>query len=221
MILRHAACDLRAYRRAPLRLGGGYSLSVHWSNSSMSLRCRFSTLTARSWPGTDPMRRAGGSMRFPALVPRSPPLWSPASLIRRLSDLDGILPPGLGWCRSNIRAGARTSSAASANRAIAICGACSRQARWPSSAMPKILSGRTKDQNIGYIAEYLTAGGSDRRRSNALRRHCTYVFTTGGIGPTHGDTPILRGEGVRRADRQRSARARHPARMGEDDRRLR
>ena len=117
MILRHAACDLRAYRRAPLRLGGGYSLSVHWSNSSMSLRCRFSTLTARSWPGTDPMRRAGGSMRFPALVPRSPPLWSPASLIRRLSDLDGIFPPGLGWCRSNIRAGARTSSAASANRA--------------------------------------------------------------------------------------------------------
>ena len=56
-------------------------------------------------------------MRFPALVPRSPPLWSPASLIRRLSDLDGIFPPGLGWCRSNIRAGARTSSAASANRA--------------------------------------------------------------------------------------------------------
>src|SRR6516164_9499612 len=53
------------------------------------------------------MRRAGGSMRFPALVPRSPPLWSPALLIRRLSDLDGIFPPGLGWCRSNTRAGAR------------------------------------------------------------------------------------------------------------------
>ena len=32
-------------------------------------------------------------MRFPALVPRSPPLWSPASLIRRLSDLGGILMP--------------------------------------------------------------------------------------------------------------------------------
>ena len=52
-------------------------------------------------------------MRFPALVPRSPPLRSPASLIRRLSDLDGIFPPGLGWCRSNTRAGARASSAAS------------------------------------------------------------------------------------------------------------
>src|SRR5262249_13694773 len=78
---------------------------------------------------TDPMRRANGWMRFLVLVPRSPPLWSPASLIRRLSDLDGIFPPGLGSCRSNTRAGARTSSAVSANRAIAICAACSRQAR--------------------------------------------------------------------------------------------
>src|SRR5262245_62680559 len=69
----------------------------------------------------------------------------------------------------------------------------------------KILSGRTKDQNIGYIAEYLTAVGIDLKEVrmvgneeraivdalNELRRRCTYVFTTGGIGPTHGDiTPI-------------------------------
>jgi molybdenum cofactor synthesis domain-containing protein len=65
----------------------------------------------------------------------------------------------------------------------------------------RILSGRTKDQNIGYIAEYLTAVGiglkevrvvGDEERAivdalNALRHRCTYVFTTGGIGPTHGD----------------------------------
>jgi molybdenum cofactor synthesis domain-containing protein len=65
----------------------------------------------------------------------------------------------------------------------------------------KILSGRTKDQNIGYIAEYLTALGidltevrvvGDEERAivdalNALRHRCTYVFTTGGIGPTHDD----------------------------------
>jgi len=65
----------------------------------------------------------------------------------------------------------------------------------------KILSGRTKDQNIGYIAEYLTAVGIDLKEVrvvgnqeraivdalNELRRRCTYVFTTGGIGPTHGD----------------------------------
>jgi transposase len=37
---------------------------------------------------------------------------------------------GSGSCRSNTRAGARTSSAVSANRAIAICAACSRPARW-------------------------------------------------------------------------------------------
>jgi molybdopterin-biosynthesis enzyme MoeA-like protein len=64
-----------------------------------------------------------------------------------------------------------------------------------------ILSGRTKDQNIGYIAEYLTAVGVDLKEVrvvgdeekaivdalNALRHRYSYVFTTGGIGPTHGD----------------------------------
>ena len=77
---------------------------------------------------------------IPALVRRSPPLWSPASLIRRLSDQGAISRPGSGSCRSNTRAGARTSSAVSANRAIAICAACSRQARWPSSAMPRSMA---------------------------------------------------------------------------------
>src|SRR6516162_10645604 len=65
----------------------------------------------------------------------------------------------------------------------------------------EILSGRTKDKNIGYIAEYLTALGidlgevrivGDEERAivdalNALRARYTYVFTTGGIGPTHDD----------------------------------
>ena len=65
----------------------------------------------------------------------------------------------------------------------------------------EILSGRTKDKNIGYIAEYLTALGIDLKEVrvvgdeeseivtalNALRAHHTYVFTTGGIGPTHDD----------------------------------
>src|SRR4029450_9972083 len=65
----------------------------------------------------------------------------------------------------------------------------------------KILSGRTRDQNVGYIAEYLTAVGIDLKEVrvvgdeeraivdalNALRHRYTYVFTTGGIGPTHAD----------------------------------
>ena len=65
----------------------------------------------------------------------------------------------------------------------------------------ELLSGRTKDKNIGYIAEYLTNIGVDLREVrvvpdvseeivaalNALRARYTYVFTTGGIGPTHDD----------------------------------
>jgi len=65
----------------------------------------------------------------------------------------------------------------------------------------EILSGRTKDKNIGYIAEYCTNIGIDIREVrvvpdveaeivaavNALRNRYTYVFSTGGIGPTHDD----------------------------------
>jgi molybdenum cofactor synthesis domain-containing protein len=65
----------------------------------------------------------------------------------------------------------------------------------------EILSGRTKDRNVGYIAEYLTNMGVELREArvvpdveeeivaalNALRARYTYVFTTGGIGPTHDD----------------------------------
>lgn len=65
----------------------------------------------------------------------------------------------------------------------------------------EILSGRTKDKNIGAIADHLTSIGirlSEVRvvaddeadivnAVNALRTRYTYVFTTGGIGPTHDD----------------------------------
>jgi molybdenum cofactor synthesis domain-containing protein len=65
----------------------------------------------------------------------------------------------------------------------------------------EILSGRTKDKNIGFIAEYLTNLGIDLKEVrvvaddeddivvalNALRQRYDYVFTTGGIGPTHDD----------------------------------
>ncbi|MEO1206611.1 MAG: molybdopterin-binding protein [Pseudomonadota bacterium] len=65
----------------------------------------------------------------------------------------------------------------------------------------EILSGRTKDRNIGHIAEIFTGIGIDLREArvigddrteivttlNALRERYTYVVTTGGIGPTHDD----------------------------------
>ena len=65
----------------------------------------------------------------------------------------------------------------------------------------EILSGRTRDSNLPYIAEKLSAMGialrearvvADREEAimeavNACRAAYTYVFTTGGIGPTHDD----------------------------------
>ncbi|MEE4238186.1 MAG: competence/damage-inducible protein A [Anderseniella sp.] len=65
----------------------------------------------------------------------------------------------------------------------------------------EILSGRTKDANLGWIADWLTALGIDLKEArvvsddeadivaalNALRARYSYVFTTGGIGPTHDD----------------------------------
>jgi len=65
----------------------------------------------------------------------------------------------------------------------------------------EILSGRTQDTNTAYIAKFLAALGIDVREArvvpdaqreivaalNALRARYTYIFTTGGIGPTHDD----------------------------------
>jgi molybdenum cofactor synthesis domain-containing protein len=65
----------------------------------------------------------------------------------------------------------------------------------------EILSGRTKDVNIGTVADFCTDLGialsevrvvSDVEDDivaaiNAVRARYTYVFTTGGIGPTHDD----------------------------------
>src|SRR5712691_11325966 len=65
----------------------------------------------------------------------------------------------------------------------------------------EILSGRTQDANITYIAAYLGKIGISLREVrvvpdgeaeiiaavNELRPRFSYVFTTGGIGPTHDD----------------------------------
>ena len=65
----------------------------------------------------------------------------------------------------------------------------------------ELLSGRTRDVNLQQIANYLAPMGIPVKESrtvsdveddivealNALRAKYTYVFTTGGIGPTHDD----------------------------------
>ena len=91
-----------------------------------------------------------------------------------------------------------------------------------------------KDQNPGYIAEYLTAididlkevrvvGDEERATSTQSMRSGIAVpivfFSTGGIGPTHGDITadcVAKAFGVPIDSDPRGAR--HPARMGEDDR---
>ncbi|MDE2467150.1 MAG: competence/damage-inducible protein A [Alphaproteobacteria bacterium] len=75
----------------------------------------------------------------------------------------------------------------------------------PTAAMlvigDEILSGRTQDANFAYLARFLATLGIDLREGrivadvedaivaaiNALRTQYDYVFTSGGIGPTHDD----------------------------------
>jgi len=65
----------------------------------------------------------------------------------------------------------------------------------------EILSGRTKDRNVGFIADRLTSLGIDLKEVRivsddkaaiieavrALSERYDVVFSTGGIGPTHDD----------------------------------
>lgn len=65
----------------------------------------------------------------------------------------------------------------------------------------ELLSGRTKDRNIAYLADFLSVAGIDLKEVRivgdeqpaiveaviALRTRYDYVFTSGGIGPTHDD----------------------------------
>jgi molybdenum cofactor synthesis domain-containing protein len=65
----------------------------------------------------------------------------------------------------------------------------------------EILSGRTQDKNLAHLATKLNEAGIQLREVrvvpdiekeivdavNAVRAHYDYVFTTGGIGPTHDD----------------------------------
>ncbi len=68
----------------------------------------------------------------------------------------------------------------------------------------EILSGRTQDKNIAYLAKWLNQQGIRLHQVrvvpdetdeivaavNALRARYDYVFTTGGIGPTHDDITV-------------------------------
>jgi len=68
----------------------------------------------------------------------------------------------------------------------------------------EILSGRTEDRNVAEVARWLNSQGirlcevrivPDKEQAivgaiNALRQNNDYVFTTGGIGPTHDDITV-------------------------------
>ena len=68
----------------------------------------------------------------------------------------------------------------------------------------ELLSGRTRDANMHYLAKWLTERGVALKEArivgdeepeivaalNALRAKYTHVFTSGGIGPTHDDITV-------------------------------
>src|SRR3954464_10535110 len=81
------------------------------------------------------------------------------------------------------------------------------QRQWTAALLvigDEILSGRTQDKNVGQVATWLNEQGirlaevrivpdvSDRiaETVNVLRGEHDYVFTTGGIGPTHDDITV-------------------------------
>src|SRR3954454_23022290 len=91
----------------------------------------------------------------------------------------------------------------------------------------EILSGRTKDANIQYLATELGQLGirvmgcpviPDIEATvvatvNEVRRKFDYVFTTGGIGPTHDDITadcIAKAFGVGISEHPEAVRRRHP-----------
>ena len=92
----------------------------------------------------------------------------------------------------------------------------------------EILSGRTRDANIQFLASALGKIGIPLREVrvipdvedeiisavNALRAAHTYVFTTGGIGPTHDDITAMSvakafGVGLKRHDRSVAKMEKH------------
>jgi hypothetical protein len=95
----------------------------------------------------------------------------------------------------------------------------------------EILSGRTKDKNLGFLADYLTALGIDLKEArvvsdaeeeiaaavNALRSRIP-IATTGGIGPTTRHHGRCRGQGLWRRHRPRPEGGRYPARLFQGDR---
>lgn len=83
----------------------------------------------------------------------------------------------------------------------------SEQRIWTAALLvigDEILSGRTQDKNVSQIATWLDVQGIRLREArivpdvqdeivaalNALRERYDYIFTTGGIGPTHDDITV-------------------------------
>ena len=82
-----------------------------------------------------------------------------------------------------------------------------RSRQWTAALLvigDEILSGRTQDKNVAQVALWLNEQGirlaevrvvpddtrPDREAVNALRAAHDYLFTTGGIGPTHDDITV-------------------------------
>lgn len=91
--------------------------------------------------------------------------------------------------------------------AVGMTGASSSERVWTAALLvigDEILSGRTQDRNIAQVGQWLNLQGirlgevrvvaddmkAIGRAVNELRERNDYLFTTGGIGPTHDDITV-------------------------------
>ena len=122
------------------------------ANTQMS-RQRSAPSRSASMPGTDRVKKAGGSRKSLALARSSRPPWSPRWVIGRRSRPGEAWQPGSVLFPSSIRQVARSGSARSQSRAIDICDGCSSPVPWQSSdtrdSMVRSGSGSRASWNVG------------------------------------------------------------------------
>ena len=126
--------SLRTRRMIAFQRPHGSALKFLLGNTPLSRR-RSEPSRSVSMPGTDRVKRAGGSRKSPVLARSSPPPWSPRWVIGTRSRQAAVWRPGLVWFPGNIQPAAKKDSVEYQSRAIGICVGYSLPVQWLSSDM--------------------------------------------------------------------------------------